>query len=126
MQWYNWRKEWNPLLETNAEMVLHNCTSSVLRGEDPVICLSDSPIKQMFSELMGLWKSSAVDVTMQCGRCAAQKAGWDALHKAAAKQAFCKRGLSFHASDLASVSHSAKKIADLAWTVSMAIAYWTK
>jgi hypothetical protein len=108
-------KDWNPSLETNAEMALWNRTSSVLRGEDPVICLLDSRMKQVFTELMD-WKPSASNVIMQSGRCAAQKPGWDAF-ETAAKQAFCKRGLSFHASDLASASRLAKKIADLAWKV---------
>jgi hypothetical protein len=108
-------KDWNPSLEINAEMALRNRTGCVLRGEDPVICLLDSRMKQVFTELMN-WKPSAADVTMQSGRSAAQKPGLDAFHKAA-KQAFCKRGLSFYASDLASVSHLAKQIADLAWRV---------
>jgi hypothetical protein len=108
-------REWNPSLKTNAETALRNRTSSVLRGEDPVICLLDSRMKQVFTELLD-WKPSAADVTMQSGRRATQKPGCNAFHEAA-KKAFCKRGLSFCASDLASVSHLTKKVADLAWTV---------
>lgn len=108
-------KEWNPLLGSDAETALRNRTSSVLRAEDPVIHLLDSRMKQVFTSLME-WKPSYVE--MQSGRATQDfsRPGTNAFH-AAAMKAFCKSGLSFYASDLASVSYLAKKVADLAWTV---------
>jgi hypothetical protein len=73
-------------------------------------------MKQVFTFLID-WKPSYVE--MQSGRATQQdssRPGTKAFH-AAAMKAFCKRGLSFYASDLARVSHLAKKVADLAWTV---------
>jgi hypothetical protein len=113
-------KEWNPSLSPDAEGRLKNQTTSVLRAEDPVIRLLDTRMKEVFSTLVK-WKPSSASVEMRSGR------GMDSPRRpldtsaraflVAAKSAFCQRGLSFYASDLANVSYLAKKVADVAWRV---------
>jgi hypothetical protein len=112
-------KEWNPSLSSDAEAQLKSRTTSVLRAEDPVIRLLDSRMKDVFSMLMK-WNPSSATVEMRSGRAPDSPNGSDATARAflpAAKSAFCQRGLSFYASDLANVSYLAKKVADLAWKV---------
>lgn len=114
-------KEWNPSLSSNAQAQLESRTTSVLRAEDPVIRLLDSRMKEVFSMLME-WKPTSATVEMKSGL-AAQDSSPRALDTSAraflasAKSAFCQKGLSFYASDLAGVSYLAKKVADLAWKV---------
>ena len=65
------------------------------------------------------WDPSSASVEMRSGRGDSPRSR-DAAGRAflaAAKSAFCQRGLSFYASDLANVSYLAKKVADLAWKV---------
>ena len=113
-------KEWNPSLSSDAEARLKNQTTSVLRAEDPVIRLLDGRMKEVFSSIM-TWKPSSASVEMQSGRAQGSPSrSTDTSARAflmAAKSAFCQRGLSFYASDLANVSYVAKKVADLAWKV---------
>lgn len=111
-------EEWKESLGSEAEAQLKSRTTSVLRAEDPVILLLDTRMKEVFSTLMK-WSPTSASVEMRSGRADSPRAS-DAAGRAflmAAKSDFCKRGLSFYASDLANVSYLAKKVADLAWKV---------
>jgi hypothetical protein len=111
-------------LDEVAEKTLENRTIAVLRGEDHVIQLLDRRMQQAFVEIVTC-DAPVVPASMETGRVQPCKAASEdtatSEFEREAEVVFCKKGLSFYAPELASLSLFAKEIVDLAWSVHMAL-----
>jgi len=110
-------KEWNSSLSHDAIESLQGRTASVLRGEDAVIKLLDSRIKDVFRYMM-LWKAQNCDAPheLRTGRGKANfspSTETSKMFQLEAIKQFCRRGLSFYSSDLSNTSWAAVKVVNL-------------
>lgn len=107
----------------NDDVSLRNRTVAVLRGQDPVIQVLDRRMKEAFVEAIVMdgptvptvLKSGVGNSTMAhtLSTTTEAKTGFERV----AEDLFCKKGLSFYASELAILCGLARKIVDLVWLV---------
>jgi hypothetical protein len=108
-------KAWSSL---NDEMSLQSRTVAVLRGQDPVILLLDRRMQEVFVEVL-IRDGPSVPTKLRSGVGGSNKSSDESTteFEKEAEAAFCNKGLSFYASELATLSVLARKIVDLVWVV---------
>eukprot|EP00566_Odontella_aurita_P005016 CAMPEP_0113541080 /NCGR_PEP_ID=MMETSP0015_2-20120614/8834_1 /TAXON_ID=2838 /ORGANISM="Odontella" /LENGTH=615 /DNA_ID=CAMNT_0000440949 /DNA_START=106 /DNA_END=1954 /DNA_ORIENTATION=+ /assembly_acc=CAM_ASM_000160 len=114
----------HPSLDAAKEESLASRTSAVLRGEDTVIKLLDSRMREAFRTMME-WEPTdreRVPLSMKTGRVLSlgtqdKTTTYAAIFKEAAKQAFEKKGFAFYAPELASACLQAARVINLVFVL---------
>ena len=108
----------------NDEGSLRNRTVAVLRGQDPVLTLFDSRMKEVFVDVIvkdgptapTLLRSGVGSSNTTIKRPSTTTEIMTEFERVA-EASFCKKGLTFYASELAILCGLARKIVDLVWIV---------